>query len=439
MMDPSGLPMEVFDMVIDHATKGEHDYKLAKLLYIFSLVSRRWYARVAARLYSKWYFYTTVHPISSFWKFLRTIICNKHVAERVHEIRLGFWEERDYTSHKLTLTESDLVLVQDTIRATGLQQMEKVIIGSLKERDSSALLTLLLAALPNLRFLEADIEKTDIFFAGLLQIATKKQWHGKIQPKYTPLYCLREANLTVTELIDEASTVNWPYLVFQLPQLRKLNVYNMDTRGASEYSGTIAKSSSTITDLGITYTIFSWPLENSVEFLSFPEKLTKLSITLDSKDQWDAVRLHKDTLKDLYFCLSKICIYRDNNDNLFSGSMREFRNLKNLGIQAGVLFRLQARFGLSDSLPPNLASLAIYYGKEELSWNKTLAQCLQEVIKSGTFPYLSDITFGAEWELAYGGLDDLFPDEVRRACEETGIVFAIKDVLSGEDLTADQC
>ncbi|KAI0965637.1 hypothetical protein F4678DRAFT_485152, partial [Xylaria arbuscula] len=228
-------------------------------------------------------------------------------------------------------------------------------------------------------------------------------------------------------------TVNWLWLVFQLPHLRRLIVYNynMDTRGASEYSGNITKSS-TITDLAIVYTNFQWALTNSMAFLSFPERLTKLSIYLECEDQWDAIRQHKDSIEDLDLCLSDPCICCHNHDNLFLRPMREFRKLKKLDIQATVIFNLQARFSLSDSLPHNLTSLAVYYVDKDFTLNKTLAQYLQEVIKSGEFPYLSDITLGAGLLLHYNRKDLLFSDEVKRACEETGIVFEIKDVVFGD-------
>jgi hypothetical protein len=85
MLEPSGLPIELFAIVIDYATNGENDIMS---LCNLSLMSYQWYTYMSSRIYLKWLYDGEHHSISSLWRFLRSILCNDGIADQVHKLNI---------------------------------------------------------------------------------------------------------------------------------------------------------------------------------------------------------------------------------------------------------------------------------------------------------------------------------------------------------------
>lgn len=148
MLDPSHLPTELFDNVISYALEGKSDFKT---LYGLSLLSRQWYAAVEAHLYSGWTYDGELQSIPSLWKFLRTILRNRRLADRVYKLNIqnwtfGFVQE----SNRFVLSEEDSELVQIAIEAAKLQHIEGKFMTALSKADPRPLMALLLTSLRNL-------------------------------------------------------------------------------------------------------------------------------------------------------------------------------------------------------------------------------------------------------------------------------------------------
>ncbi|KAK4245070.1 hypothetical protein C7999DRAFT_34599 [Corynascus novoguineensis] len=192
-MEPSRLPPELFDRIMGYASGGRSD---VKLLCNFSLVSCRWYAAVIGRIYSRWLYDGEHHSISSLWKFLRSILSSRRIADGVHELDIRNWPLGLVYDHGLlVLQEDDLNLIRNAIRMGGLERIENSALNAVQKADSRPLMALLLAHLGNLTTLYAHLPETDIFLAEVLRKAVEdgqdqQPTNGK------PLNRLREVHLT---------------------------------------------------------------------------------------------------------------------------------------------------------------------------------------------------------------------------------------------------
>lgn len=450
-MDFSCLPVEIFDVVMGYATEGRND---VRTLCNLSLISRQWHAALNARIYSRWLYDGEHHSISSLWKFLRSILCNRRVADGVYEVNIRNWtfaiiEERP----RLVLSEDNLDLVRNAIHMAGLQRIETSILEALRKADPRPLMALLLANLRNLTTLYAHLPETDIFLAEVLRNAVESR---RDQPPndYYPLNSLREAHLTSAWNYRADSRARdvyklelnhlWP--VFQLPNIQRLSVFDFESLGASSRFGNRLKTSS-ITDLTLVHhrdSLLAVP--DTMALLAFPKILTSLSIyfndcglrgdrnQLSNIDLWNGIRQHEDSIEhlDIYRDCTKCTPPRHSDKNSYFESMQGFKRLENLSIQPEVLLGCcckddLAPFRLRDTLPPNLKSLT-FYGKEGLALKKTLSRQLRDVIASPDLPLLGYVALETMFEQDPGYTDpaDAPHDEVERACRESGIKYETK-------------
>ncbi|KAF2174710.1 hypothetical protein K469DRAFT_771533 [Zopfia rhizophila CBS 207.26] len=455
MPEPSHLPVELFDRVIGYATEGRSEFRI---LCNFSLVSRKLYAALNARIYSRWLYDGEHHSISSLWKFLRSILCSRRIADRVHGLNIRNWTFGLVHGHsRLIFSEDNLELVRNAIRTARLQRMETSIMEALRKTDPRPLMALLLANLRNLTTLYAHLPETDIFLAEVLRKAIEGR-RDKSQNEYPPLNSLREAHLTSAwnyrkdwRARDEYKLELhhlWP--VFQLPNIQRLSVFDFESLGASNRFGNSFKTS-TITDLTLVHyddSLLAGP--DTLALLTLPKTLTILSIYLNdcdllrncnqlsNADLWKGIGQHEDSIEHLD-------IYRDRTgcappvhsaNNSHFGSMQGFKRLERLYIQPEVLLGGYcgddlAPFRLRDTLPPNLKSLTVY-GDEGMAQNKALGRQLQDVVTSTNFPRLSRVILEMTSDDIGCYTDPADPphDEVERACRESGIEFETKHAFS---------
>ncbi|BDD57418.1 hypothetical protein MAP00_002781 [Monascus purpureus] len=321
MLEPSRLPVELFAMVIDYATGGNSD---VAALCNLSLVSRQWYAALNARVYSRWLYDGELHSISSLWKFLRSILRHRRIADRVYELKIRNWTfGLVHRRSRLVLSEDDLDLAQNAIRTAGLQRIETSILKALRKADPRALMALLSVNLRNLTTLYAHLPETDIFLAEVLRKAVESR-REQPQNDYPPLHSLREAHLTSAWNYRQDFRARhqyrlelnhlWP--IFQLPNIQRLSVSDFESLGASNRFGDSFKTSS-ITELTLIHCHDSLlVVPDTIALLTLPKKLTKLSFYLNdcdlfgdrnqisNADLWNGIRQFED-------CIEHLDIYRD--------------------------------------------------------------------------------------------------------------------------------
>lgn len=454
----ANLPAELLYMVIDHASnRGSHVPTLCN----FSLVSRQWYAAVHGRLYGRWSYDGEQHSISSLWQFLRSVLSNRRIADSVQELDIRNWTfGLVHGRRRFALSEDDIDLIRNAIRTAGLERIEASVLEALPKADPRPLMALLLANLRNLTTLYAQLANTDIFLTELLRKALES---ARDQPPNDgPLHSLREAHLTASWNYVDRRLASWNRLdphqlglshlwpVFQLPSIQKLSVFDLDLLGASTLFENSAKTSS-ITDLTLVCTSINLTAVSDVSaLLCLPKVLTRLSFCLNdcvfpeddrkhisNTDLWNGIRQHQDSLEylDVYrdCCVSPYAPPRYSADNAYFGSMRGFKRLKQLCIQAEVLLGAccgshVAPFPLKDTLPPDLQSLT-FYSDEGLAVQKTLGQQLQDVIQDTTnFPGLGHIALEGTLDAVRRHRCRTTPPhaEAERACKQRGIEYETK-------------
>lgn len=452
MPNPVDLPLELFNEVVDHTIDGRND---VKSLCDLSLVDYQWHAALNTRIYSTWLYDGYRCSISSLWKFLRTILCNRRIANEVRTLQIRNWSFGFvHGRNRVFFSEDDFELVRNAIYKAGIQQLEWSFMEALRKTDPRPLMALLLTSLPNLTTLYAHLPETDIFLAEVLKRALEGQ-KDKSQNQSPPLQNLREAHLASVWNYREDWRARdkytlklghlWP--VFQLPTIRKLSVFDFDPLGASIRFGNIAKASG-ITDLTIVLHGDSMlAASDALALLALPKALISLSIYLNDCDLlkrdpkqfsnagiWKGLGQHQSSVEHLD-------IYRDctgcgppvhSPKNSYLGSLHAFRRLKSLRIQPEVLLggccgNDMAPFSLRDTLPPNLESLTIY-GDEGLALNKSLGEQLQEVLTSTNFPGLNHVILEETFNDIRCYIDPAHPphEEVKRVCRERGVHFETK-------------
>ncbi|KAH6623894.1 hypothetical protein F5144DRAFT_584636 [Chaetomium tenue] len=461
MMEPPRLPPELLEMVINHVRDGVGG---VKMLCRLSLLSRQWYAIVSGRIYSTWLYDGEQHSISSLWKFLRTVLTNKRIADGVHELNIQDWPlGLVHDRGRLALSDDDFDLIRDAIRRTGLGRLEDSALEALRKADPRPLMALLLASLPNLTTLYAHLPATDIFFAEILQKAIEGRQDQQASNN-NPLSSLRQAHLASAwnyqnDTDNHTLALNHLWPVFLLPSIQELSVFDLALDPAFDPSGSLRRlrhspRSSNITNLTLVHKSgILLPVPEVLTLLALPKRLVKLSFYLNdcdphgyrdqpsNVDLWNGIRQHENSLEHLDF-------YRDcNGDSLeqhsrgnsYFGSMRGFTRLRHLCIQPEVLLggcckSELAPFQLKDTLPPNLESLTLY-GYEGLYFNRTLAGQLEDIVASTDFPSLRHVALEdtprrRDWHDSTRPTAPLPHHRVKLACKQVGKTYETKYPLS---------
>ncbi|KAI6080130.1 hypothetical protein F4821DRAFT_252239 [Hypoxylon rubiginosum] len=458
MMEPSHLPTELFTSVVDYITEGRND---SKTLCHLSLVSRQWHDALSTRVYSRWVYDGEHHSISSLWKFLRSTLCNKRIADSVHELNIRNWTFGLVHEHgRLILLEDDLKLIRSAIHATGLQRIEPSVLEALQKADPRPLMALLLGSLRNVHTLYAQLPEKDIFLLEVLWKATESR-RDRPPDNGAPLHNLREAHLASAWNFREDTHARdkykmelnhmWP--VFQLPNIQRLSIFDFEPRGASVIFGARSATSS-ITDLTLVHHCDSiLKSMDTLALLSLPKTLTSLSLymndsyndgfidkphQLSNADLWIGIRQHKDSIEHLD-------IYRDttgfsppnHSPNMSHfGSMQEFERLERLSIQPEVLLGGccgddVAPFQMRDTLPSSLKSL-IFYGDEGLALNKTIGRQVRDVVTNTDFRRLRHVALEITFDYigCYTNPADPPHVAVEQICQEMGVNYETIRALS---------
>ena len=284
-MEPPHLPLELLDMVMGHASDEMAD---VKMLCNFSLVSSRWYAALSSRIYSRWLHDGEYHSILSLWKFLRSVLTSRRIADGVHELDIRNWHlGLVYKSGRLVLSDDDVDLIRDAFRMAGLERIESSALEALRKADPRPLMALLLACLPNLTTLYSHLPDEDMFLAAVLQQAVEGRQDQQAPNGIPLLNRLREVHLASAWNYrghDYQLRVKHLSHVFQLPNIQELSVFDLEPFEASDRFGN-SPGSSSITNLTLVYHSDSLlEVPDTLALLALPKRLTKLSIYLNDNN-----------------------------------------------------------------------------------------------------------------------------------------------------------
>lgn len=456
-MDPSRMPAELFDKIIDFTGKGNDPTTLCNLCR----VSRRWRDMLHGRVYSKWFYDGEYHSIASLWKFLRSVLSSKHIANRIEEINIRSWTlGLNYKFGRLVLLDDDIDLIQKAICRSGLQQVETDMLVAVRKADPRPFVALLLANVPNLTKLYADIPESALFIDNVLR---KAATNG--QDMESPLRSLREVHISGAwnypgaedeshpDSLRSLSMDGSPLEFFSIPSIERLSVFKLvqgNTERMLKLKG-IAPRSSTITDLTLVHNRFASPPQLSgtgiSALLAVPKMLTNLSIrwhqrceqtySYSNADLWKAIRQHAHSLVALDVFRTCSCGWiwagpdpAHGTDVSHFGPMQSFTRLQRLCIQPQVLLggccnSPYAPFQLKDTLPLSIKSLTFYDGHGQND-NPTLIQQFQDVMASNSFRLLDHIALERSRDLGEADVDPPH-DEVERACNRHGRKYETKD------------
>jgi hypothetical protein len=466
MPDPVQLPNELFLVIINYATAREDDQDdmertKKKALCNLSLVSSQWHAVLIEQIYSTWKHDCDENSISSLWKFLRTILSNRQIADTVREIRyqtLGLGGERfNYAISPPVFSLGDRDMTQNAIFKAGLGHIKPDVINAINNADPKPLLALLLANLRNLRTLHACLPHTDMFLAGVVRGAVKCH-QNQPQNENCPLRNLRDVYLKCARWFcyecdyPQYIHVNLLWPIFQLPAIQRLSVSDFKIHeGASraEYSedfGDIFNASS-VMDLNLVLNDEPDPClgtRDSLILLALPKTLTRLSVYLERRsrfprsnlctpfDLWNGIRQYAGSIEYLDVCGGHGYLRTNNDDDdetkkakkSHFGSLQDFTRLERLYIEPEVL--LGGKYSFRDTLPPNLKSLNFYYDGG-LSFRETFSQQLQDFISRVHLHAPSLCHIALDQYDSRSLLDsDVIYDQVGNVCKEHGIKFEAK-------------
>lgn len=430
-------------MILNHAADQRHGNKWNKyktkcrVLSNLSLVSKLWRAILIEKIYSSWEYDCDSSPISSLWKFLRTILSNSQIADTVLKIqyasfRLG--DVRDSDKASLTFSQDDRDMIRNAICTAGLAHIKPDVINAINDADPRPLLALLLANLQNLQILRARLPHTDMFLAGVFREAVRRQ-----PPNL--LLNLREVYIECIPWncyeCDYPQYIHvsllWP--IFQLPAIQRVSVSDFKPHeGASraEYAedfGDIFEAS-TVTDVNLVLNAYSarcLATPDSLILLSLPKRLTRLSIYLKGSgnrdlkisnvDMWNAIRPHEEFIEYLGVDRGE---HGERDDTIF-GSLQGFKRLKHLYIQPRLL---GDKDSLGDTLPPNCQSLNFYLDGD-VGFTEHFSQRLLDYVSRAHLhtPYLRHIALDR-----FRGTPRKPPiyRQVKSACKKYGIKFEDK-------------
>ncbi|EED15363.1 hypothetical protein TSTA_048070 [Talaromyces stipitatus ATCC 10500] len=438
MPDPMQLPHELRLMIMNHATD-----EVDRMLCNMSLVSKRWHAILIEQIYSCWQQYAyNRNPISSMWKFLRTILSNRQIADTVREIRYSSFElsggRYSHSSKRPTLSRGDYDMIQKAICRAGLDHLKPYVIEAINNADPRPLLALLLANLRNLQTLHACLPDSDVILAEVFREAVKCKQN--LRNGFSPLHNLREVYLDgMPWVCNECKrshhihvTLLWP--IFQLPAIHRVSVSNFKPHeGASraKYSKDFGYvfEASTVTDLNLAVDTSSNPClgtPDSFILFALPKRLARLSVylkgynsTISNTDIWNAIQPYEGSIEYLDIDRHDHCRETDNSK---LGSMRGFKRLERLYIQPRLL---NDKDSLGDTLPPNCQSLNFYFDGR-FSFSKTFIQQLQDFIPSTHLhvPNLWHIVLDRSGYLI--SRDFLLYDQMEDSCTKYGIKFEAK-------------
>ncbi|KAL2810802.1 hypothetical protein BJX63DRAFT_400946 [Aspergillus granulosus] len=402
MPDPASLPVEIFTQILATALdQCEYDLNnetdLRQLRRLLTL-NRRWYNVLLPRLYSKWTYNGARHTWVSLWKFVRTALSNRQLAEMVHTLNVGNWGfypslvqyDEVAACDKLELTNDDFDLMRKAIRAAfcdcpNLEMLESKILDpqSLANRDRRPLIILLLICLPNISTIYMHLPWSTPLLQPVLEEILRYQDRGSSLPclrHLTHLYLLADvsARQGKTKGSPDASfrlDSIWPLLYF--PTLDSLSLYGLDTDGAASLLARCEDKVCRFQHLRIVIGKYSTCATSDVQALvKLPRILTRFSIFWDYGPQefdcdpmisvvelWDALQKHRESLEHL-----EVFYDGSRSDDYAApghfGLLQPFQRLQRLDTQLKVLLggrtkEYVAPFRLKDTLPRSLEALVL--------------------------------------------------------------------------------
>ncbi|KAI4161039.1 MAG: hypothetical protein LQ342_005202 [Letrouitia transgressa] len=422
MPDPAGLPLELFDKILDNIlTRSPAVYSCRhhniKQLYAFSLFNRTWHERSTPKLYSRWTYHGRIHSFLRLWKFLCTIVSNTRIARLVRTLDIREWDPDPLYAEKVCCYDGfpaeDVKLVCNALHLADISAMEHTVLQALHQNDRRPLVALLMTCLPQLTKLNVVVQDIDKCFTQVLNLALRNE--GSDQSKRRAFQNLREASFR-TPGQYEPTYLNrlfaedlWP--IYRLPNIRKLSISDLvSDEGVADHPNDVARTSP-ITHLKLAHRGRPcFTLATAQTLLTLPRTLVYLSLYFNEKDLIPSTTnpvSNAELWKMLVFYQNSIeflDIYRDTrgfnppvhkSTNSHMGLLHGFKHLKTLYIQPEVLLGgfssgEKASFCLGDTFPQALESL-IFYGDEYLANNRELERQLAEVVYDSQFSHLESI------------------------------------------------
>ncbi|KAL4779998.1 hypothetical protein BJX76DRAFT_62377 [Aspergillus varians] len=464
MLNLADLPPELFDIILTHALGEDEDINR---LCGLCLLSRKWYTAVIDRVYSKWTFNGARQPFLTLWKFLMTVLRDRHLASQVRTLRIGNWgffPNVSLPSSDLQLPSDELDVVRLAIHDAGIAHLEKSIMASLRKRDRRPLMAILLTCLPNLETVFAHVPRSDPFLAAVFKRAVDSESDEARSSlglhrlralhlcQETPVDTPRQPEDSEPDSDDEESVSRtalrleylWP--VFYLRNLRALSLVDMDTvRAAGRLKD---RGISRIEDLYLINNWTSLGRSSDVQALiDQPTALRTFALALhdnpfgpnrhqiiSNSELWVCLQKYQHTLETVDICRSKNT-HREENGHF--GLLRTFPNLKHLRIQSEMLLggccgSPRASFRLKDTLPPTIETLTLY-GEEGFDIIPDMHFQLRELISGENhFPSLNTIVLDDMTSLYDHDVQQLLPQykDLGRLCRDSGIVFRIEEAVS---------
>ncbi|KAK4442547.1 hypothetical protein QBC34DRAFT_499619 [Podospora aff. communis PSN243] len=452
------MPAELVDEILANCIASSTSWHPGMLCKI-SLVCRRWRALLRDEAYSSWEHNGQFDSIRSLWNFLRIILGDQQIAATVR-----------------TLGDQDIEMLRGAVNKVGLQGVEAEFLAAFRKADPRAFVALLLANIPNLTTLHAQLPQEDPFLCALLQkvgcgSTDKDGWPAAGRP----FQHLLEANLAGHMnyyLFEGHNHFLNPYTqdvrhllpILQSPKLQKLALFDLGSCGAPPVpcSGNLDPKSSSVTDLTLVHTLSGHRCQGPaapgpLPVLAAAKALTSLSFSAENLGSgprpddaealtrfklWRALCQHKASLQrlDIFTRATELPFFMPEDDlphTAYSapfGSMRAFKCLEHISMQPDTLVGLRpdgssAHITLKDTLPRSLKSLTVYRSYSMFP-DETLVSQLLDVIRSPDFPLLKRLAveddpycFVGNARVGYA----VFPhDDLEYECEKVGMTYEAK-------------
>lgn len=435
--DPSALPPELFDSILDYLTPDVsfklplatdfHEWDQLADLFACNIVNRAWHVYTLPRLYRSFRYEVCVHSFSRLWKFLRTVVQKPSLAALVRGLYLGsllLWEPGDPSDITTDAEERQMRRQNREMR----EVTSRLDIGSrdlsvaLREKLREPYLLLLISSLPNISRL----------YLACNQIPAN--WSDQF---CKALQFLRKVEVVIlhpnADSLDGGFTFTWTFndahRLFFLPSLEELVLFRLNIRRESTtFVDPSTYRTSTVKKLIVCPTWFGRHNAHSEReylqaILQLPRSLVSLTLCMGSREVderegltnyvsgdelWQILYHSRDSLEYLDVYDIDATVNRENSQQKSHlGQLCEFRQLKELRIQLNVLMGgangiVPAPYKLGHTLPESLESLTFYHYEQ---WDRGLRRQCTEFVRKDASPQLRSLTL----QIAGGNVNDAHP------------------------------
>ncbi|KAG8528994.1 uncharacterized protein KY384_006683 [Bacidia gigantensis] len=461
MPDPSHLPAELFDAILRYVGCGDKfrndalDREVARLqqLYHCCLVDRTWHKIVLPRLYTQFVYRGQRGPSPRLLSFLGSVLTIPEWAKSLQRLILAFERIEDSKMPSRATgpaSQDDLARLLAALHNNSPLTKTSTSFQHCREDARIPLMPLILTGPQQTSPLaEPLLDMSHALQAGFCRALTLSR---EQQPRLI-FQNLKEVMITTDERgYNQYIHFTDVFPIFQLPNIKKISIQCLYTVNMSGNADILAAAgTSPVKELTIAHSndcILTKAAAGAL--LNIPQALSALSlyyndnsrgIWLDGPDSPTAFELlefllqHKNTLSylDLY------------SHGVMSTSPQHYEELlhrqhplaalsalRTLSIQSSVMsaryyrtgehrLRIQRGFNLIDCLPASLENLTLYSNLEPDNNLVAIERELAEVVHSGTFPQLKQISLEDSLCLKDYRILQFPCRKIQGFCNETGI------------------